>query len=207
MSLPDYQELQEFINALNPEVGAAELDGLVAGMLVRGPTVPVKTLMMTLKDYLEDSEAKQLDALQQGYLVQLVASLAEHAQELHAIDEMEWAPLLPDDDMGLDAQLEALGNWCAGFIHGCGIALGGEDSPVKDNNLPGSTHEMLSDLAEISRVDAYEVSGNDAENDYMEILEYVRTAAFTCVLELGRWKGDAAADAGKPMAPESDLLQ
>lgn len=205
VSLPDYEELQEIVNSLSDGVNVAELDGLVAGMLVRGPSVPVKQLMLTLKEYLDDSEAKQLDTLQQGYLVQLVASLAEHAQELHALDDMEWVPLLPDEDQGLELQVQGLASWCAGFIHGCGVALGGEDGPMRDDDLPGSTHEMLADLAEISRVDAEQLVGNDAENDYTEILEYVRTAAFTCALELSRWNGEAAE--GQPMAPAPDLLQ
>lgn len=205
MSLPDYEELQEIVSSLSSDVSVAELDGLVAGMLVRGPSVPVKQLMTTLKSYLDDSEAKQLDAIQQGYLVQLVASLAEHAQELHALDDMEWVPLVPADDQGLEAQVVGLAAWCAGFIHGCGLALGGEEGPMRDDDLPGTTHEMLSDLAEISRADADQLTGNQAENDYSEILEYVRTAAFTCALELSRWEsGD---ENGQPMAPTPDLLQ
>ena len=48
VSLPDYEELQEIVDSLNGEVNVAELDGLVAGMLVRGPSVPVKQLMLTL---------------------------------------------------------------------------------------------------------------------------------------------------------------
>ena len=213
MSLPDYQELQKIVAQLNPSVELAELDGLVAGMLVKGPSVPVKNLMQTLIVYLDDNERSQLDALQQGFLVKLVAGLAEHAQELHALDEMEWVPLLPGDDAGLAAQLQGLAGWCAGFIHGCGLALGDEGTSARDNNLPGNTHELLADLAEISRVDAEQVSGNEVENDYVEILEYVRTAAFTCVLELSRWKENgtdsADADSGQstPMAPTPDNLQ
>ncbi len=208
MSLPDYKELQELVSQLNKDVQLAELDGLVAGLLVKGPGVPVRKLMQSLMDYLADGEQRQLDALQQGFLVKLVAGLAEHAQELHALDEMEWVPLLPSEEASLGIQLGGLAGWCAGFIHGCGIALGTDGGSVRDNDLPGNIHEMLADLAEISRVDAEEVSGNDAESDFVELLEYVRTAAFTCALELGRDESkDSASDGAPPMAPASDQLQ
>lgn len=208
MSLPDYQEVQKIVERLNKDVQVAELDGLVAGLLVKGPSVPVRKLMQALMDYLVDSESFQPDALQQGFLVKLVAALAEHAQELHALDDMEWVPLLPSEDASLAAQLGALAGWCAGFIHGCGIALGADGGSVRDNDLPGNVHELLADLAEISRVDAEEVSGNDAESDFVELLEYVRTAAFTCALELARDESkDSASDDAPPMAPASEQLQ
>jgi len=36
--------------------------------------------------------------------------------------QMDFQPLLPDDEHALDARVEALGAWCQGFLYGFGAA-------------------------------------------------------------------------------------
>lgn len=205
MSGLNYEEVSDITLRLSEDADACELDGLIAGMLVCGPGVPPEKIVKTMVAYLQDGEAKTFDALQQGALVQLMADLAEHAQGLHAVDDMEWAPLQPSDEAGLVAQLEGLALWCAGFIHGVGVALGAPDgdlaASVKEEELSESSRELLADMAEISRVDVDSIAESDAEEDYAEILEYVRTAAFTCALEFSHLKGNS------PPAPTPDTVQ
>lgn len=212
MSEIDYEDLQDLVLKLSPEVDVAELDGLVTGLLVRGPSVKAAVLMKCLHSFLTDSEAKEYDAMQQQYLIQLMAPLAEHAQQLHSADGWAWEPLHPDEDKGLSAQVESLSAWCAGFIHGVGIALTTRSGEVLDAELPGDTHEQLADLGEISRADAHDLEGGDAEADYSELFEYVRTVACTCSLELSNWQpkqptGPASERASAaPAAPTSSQV-
>lgn len=204
----DFEELQDMTVNLSPDADASELDGLVAGLLIGGPGVPAQRLLKTLVEYLQDGEAKSFDTLQQGYLVQLVSQLAEHAQELHALDDMEWVPLVPNEELGLPAQVAGLALWCAGFIHGVGVAIGTEIGGRDQSDLPEACVELFGDLAEISRVDESVASGDEAEADYVELLEYVRTAAFTCAIELSQLKNaEAEPAAGADLATPSARLQ
>jgi uncharacterized protein YgfB (UPF0149 family) len=78
--------------------------------------------------------------------------------------------LLPTDDAPLADRAAALGQWCQGFLSGFGLNC--RDSSM----LSTEATEVLQDLAAISQVqDALEES-DDGENDYMEVMEYLRVA-------------------------------
>lgn len=201
MSELDYDDLQDLVLKLNIEIDVAELDGLVTGLLVRGPGVKAAVLMQCLHSFLTDSDPKPFDALQQQYLIQLMAPLTERAQQLHTADGWAWEPLQPEEGRGLTAQVQSLSLWCAGFVHGVGVALTTQSGEAMDAELPGDTHEQLADLGEISRADAHQLEGEDAEADYAELFEYVRTVAYSCTLELSNWEPNKPTT--KPTAPAS----
>lgn len=205
MSDLDYDDLQDLVLKLSSEVDVAELDGLVTGLLVRGPSVKAAILMKCLYSFLTDSEPKTYDAMQQQYLIQLMAPLTERAQQLHTPDGWTWEPLHPEEGRGLVARVESLSLWCAGFIHGVGIALTNQEGEAYDSELPGDTHEQLADLGEISRAEAHDLAGEEAEAQYIELFEYVRTVAYTCSLELSNWQPGKAAT--PPVAPISPKIQ
>ena len=208
MSELDYEDLQDMVAKLNPEVDVAELDGLVTGLLVRGPGVKAAVLIKCLHTFLTDSEPKDFDALQQQYLIQLMAPLTERAQQLHTADGWAWEPLHPEEGRGLTAQVQALSLWCAGFVHGVGVALTTQGGETLDADLPGDTHEQLADLGEISRADAYDLEGDEAEADYAELFEYVRTVAYSCTLELSNWQPTKSptGSSATPAAPTSSQV-
>jgi uncharacterized protein YgfB (UPF0149 family) len=78
---------------------------------------------------------------------------------------------LPEDDAAVEERVEALGQWCQGFL--LGISAGG----LKDlDKLPGDSGEILRDMVEIARVGSYELEGGDEdEESFQQLLEYVRT--------------------------------
>ena len=85
---------------------------------------------------------------------------------------MNFKLLLPEeaDDFGL--RLLGLSGWCQGFLYGFGVCRAGLEDSLDDE-----THECLSDLLEISKLSHDEAANEDAEQQYVEIVEHVRMAA------------------------------
>jgi uncharacterized protein YgfB (UPF0149 family) len=86
--------------------------------------------------------------------------------------EMEFEPLLPDDETDLAARVEALGAWCQGFLYGFGAA--GTAAHAK---LPATVNEVLADLAQLSHVGVPDGEAPEAEESaYAELVEFLRAA-------------------------------
>ena len=156
----------------------AELHGLVCGFASAG------VQEFSMSDFVALAGA---DALSDEKAVEEFVSASLDA--LYAQD-MEFSPLIPDDDEPLGVRLAGLSEWCAGYLSGFGAVAAG--TSVKA--LPVDVQEILRDFASISGLDD-EVEGDEQdENSFMEIYEYVRVAA---VLTLTLMNDDAASDAGE----------
>ena len=98
--------------------------------------------------------------------------LFEEAAGVLSRAEMEFEPLLPDDETDLAARVEALGAWCQGFLYGFGAA--GTAAHAK---LPATVSEVLADLAQVSQVGAPGGEAPEAEESaYAELVEFLRAA-------------------------------
>jgi uncharacterized protein YgfB (UPF0149 family) len=89
-------------------------------------------------------------------------------------DEMQFEPLLPDDEVALQERARALSQWCQGFLYGFGTAV-----PPQTEDIPANVDEILRDLTHIGRATVELAKENDEENDeeeqaYAEVIEYVR---------------------------------
>lgn len=84
---------------------------------------------------------------------------------------MDFRLLLPADSTTLDERVDALAEWCQGFV--MGMMRGG----IREvSGLPGEAGEAVRDLLEIARAGGYSTeSGEEDEVAYNELLEYVRT--------------------------------
>jgi uncharacterized protein YgfB (UPF0149 family) len=97
-------------------------------------------------------------------------SLREASRAALAGTEMEFQPLLPDDEEPLAVRGEALGAWCQGFLYGFGAA-----GTANRSGLPGSVSEFLADLARISQVGDVGSGTEEAEEAaYAELVEFLR---------------------------------
>jgi len=89
--------------------------------------------------------------------------------------EMQFIPLLPNEDCAIDKRVEAFGEWCHGFLSGVGLG-GASLGP----GTPEHVEEFLSDLDAFSRVGlSAEENGNEIATDFMlaELIEYARVGA------------------------------
>lgn len=120
------------------------------------------------------------------------ATLFEESLGVLASPDMEFEPLLPDEEAALAERVSALAAWCQGFLYGFGAS--GTAAQVK---MPETVTEVLGDLAQISHAGA--VGSEEAEVEeaaYAELVEFVRAAVQIVYEELG------AARASVP-APQS----
>lgn len=89
-----------------------------------------------------------------------------------AAPDMEFEPLLPDDEQALGLRVEALSAWCQGFLYGFGAS-----GAMPRARLPGDVAEALSDLASISQAGAVGSDSSEVEEDaYADLVEFLRVA-------------------------------
>jgi uncharacterized protein YgfB (UPF0149 family) len=87
--------------------------------------------------------------------------------------------LLPDEAEALSVRMQALVDWCSGFL--AGLALGGlQDTDSLDTELK----EIMQDFIEITRMEVDVDSDEENEKAFTEIEEYVRVGVMTIGLAL-----------------------
>lgn len=159
-----YQAVNAILEQLELDVRAAEAHGIATGMLC----VEIRADAANWLNELVDDDQLLIDEDKA-----LLHALFEKTRELLDNQDEDFAfdLLLPDDDEPLNEQVEALRNWCQGFLFGVGYAQTGSD-------WPGDTAEVMRDMIELTKIES-EVGDEDDEAALLEIHEYVRAAVFT----------------------------
>ena len=148
----------------------SELHGLLTGIVcvTEAPKREEWSQILTTLNVPELSE----DAL---------ALLTDEAEDVvHALseDELDYLPMLPDDEHLLQERVQALSDWCAGVVLGFGLASG---------HVRGDERELIEHLQDVAAVE-FEDSDNDEEGEssYEELYEFVRLIPVS--LSIGRKK-------------------
>ena len=120
-----------------------------------------------------------------------IAVLKEEAEDIaHALseDDLDYLPMLPDDEHALSDRVQALADWCEGVVLGFGLASG---------HIRSDEQELIESLQDVASVE-FEESDDDEEGEasYLELYEFVRLIPVS--LSMGRKKVPVA---------ESSLLQ
>jgi uncharacterized protein YgfB (UPF0149 family) len=156
-----FPEITRVLETLSATVPAAESHGCLCGALCTAHHYPFDRWLDEIVPDPEDAteaDRRALDLL-----------FADTVSALRG-DQMEFEPLLPDDETTLEQRAAALSQWCQGFLYGFGS--GGVLNP---GELPPNVEEILRDLTHIGQatVDVAE-SGEQEEEAYAEVVEYVR---------------------------------
>lgn len=148
----------------------SELHGLLTGIVcvTEAPTREQWSQILTTLNVPELSE-------------EALTLLTDEAEDvIHALseDELDYLPMLPDDDHLLQERVQALSDWCAGVVLGFGLASG----HIRPDEL-----ELIENLQDIAAVE-FEDSDNDEEGEssYEELYEFVRLIPVS--LSIGRKK-------------------
>ncbi|KIE87288.1 hypothetical protein SD67_01600 [Acinetobacter pittii] len=148
----------------------SELHGLLTGIVcvTEAPTREEWSQILTTLNVPELSE----DAL---------VLLTDEAEDVvHALseDELDYLPMLPDDEHLLQERVQALSDWCAGVVLGFGLASG---------HVRSDERELIEHLQDVAAVE-FEDSDNDEEGEssYEELYEFVRLIPVS--LSIGRKK-------------------
>ncbi len=156
-----YQAFATLLTSSGHNVSPAELHGVLLGRSCAGAGFDHEGWLIDAGELLEgdiqDNVRNALIGLQEMVKGELTG------------DDVTVVLLLPTDDAPLTERAAALGQWCQGFLTGFGLTR-------REYALSTEATEVLQDLAAIAHVqDALEES-DDGENDYMEVMEYLRVA-------------------------------
>jgi uncharacterized protein YgfB (UPF0149 family) len=152
-------------------VSPAELHGLLLGRSCAGSG-------FDLEPWLVDA-AELLGGEPQDNVRQALIGLQEMVKGELTGDEVTVVLLLPADDAPLVERAQALGLWCQGFLGGFGLT-------ARDSALSAEAMEVLQDLAAIAQVQSALEESEDGENDYMEVMEYLRVAPLLLFAECAK---------------------
>ncbi|KFX71192.1 hypothetical protein TMS3_0104465 [Pseudomonas taeanensis MS-3] len=142
-------------------VSPAELHGLLLGRSCAGAGFEIDAWLV--------DAAELLGAAPQDNVRQALIGLQEMVKGELSGDEVTVVLLLPTDDAPLSERAVALGQWCQGFLGGFGLT-------ARDSALSAEAMEVLQDLSAIAQVQNALEESEDGENDYMEVMEYLRVA-------------------------------
>jgi uncharacterized protein len=148
----------------------SELHGLLTG-IVCVTQAPTREEWLKILETLDVTEVNE-DA---------IAILADEGEDIaHALseDDLDYLPILPDDEHSLSERVQALADWCAGVVLGFGLASG---------HLRADEKELIEHLQDVASVE-FDDSDNDEEGEesYQELYEFVRLIPVS--LSMGRKK-------------------
>lgn len=156
-----YSAFAALLTSSGHTVSPAELHGLLLGRSCAGAGFEIDSWLV--------DAAELLGAAPEDGVRQALIGLQEMVKnELTGVD-VTVVLLLPSDDAPLSARAVALGQWCQGFLGGFGLT-------ARDSALSAEAMEVLQDLSAISQVQNALDESDDGEQDYMEVMEYLRVA-------------------------------
>lgn len=161
----DHQQLESALRGVAAQMGAAESQGLLCGMLGASAKTDAAHWIARV---LEDAEPKGDPA---RLCLEQLALLWQQTREGLEDADLGLTLVLPDEDTELSARAGALAHWCQGFLYGLG-----HDEEGRVNALTGEASEALQSLSEIALIDT-DAGGEADEAAYAELEEFVRVAA------------------------------
>jgi yecA family protein len=175
-----YMQLERLLRQDGAVIGAAEAHGMLCGLLCGVGTPNIEVWIRQLLG--DDQAAADLSQRSVG----LLKALAEDCQRMLESGQMDFVLLLPGDEEPLADRVEALADWCQGFLFGLGSSRPRDSLAV----LTADEREVLEDLSQISKVDVDEEVEEVQESAYMELTEYVRVAVQTLYDEFAAQRQD-----------------
>lgn len=157
-----YTTIDAVLAQYDAELSAAEAHGMASGVLAVNANFGSEQWLNEL--------LQQTVPLNKEHHAEFVG-LFDDTQDVLIHDEFEFDLFLPDDeDSSLIERVAALRQWCKGFLLGVGFANTATTFSIQ-------TQEILKDVAEITKLDTdIELDDEEAENDFMELTEYLRAA-------------------------------
>lgn len=172
-----FDDLSALLSRLEVPVSVSEAHGLLCGLLSAQPSAMAKRVWLT---ELLDAAAITADSLS-GRVDELRALDTWFSQVLESLNDpdLNFNPLLPEDNTVLRERTRALGDFCAGFCYGIGLGTAGRSS----DKLPEDTAELINDFNEIDSTATSNIDDADEET-LSELSEYVRVGVLLINEEL-----------------------
>ncbi|MFQ3323145.1 MAG: yecA family protein [Pseudomonadales bacterium] len=174
-ALPEYDDVDDWFLSLEAEARPAELHGQLSGLIAGNGTPKPNQWLAICSQLLEVN-------IQPGTpIADELCALVGVVTQQFSVEGFGLELLVPDEQASMLERVEGLGQWCQGFLTGFALA-GNTQQGWKD--LSEESREVLTDLASIAQVMVDEDDAEQQEQDYLELLEYVRLGAIQVWLDL-----------------------
>ena len=161
----DHETLARALAEADSDTSAAEAHGVISGVLCvsSDDQAGSKWVPILLSDaaQMTPAAAKKL-SLSLMYI---------HQNTLNALKSGNFTfdLIVPDDDKPVAERIAALADWCRGYLLGLSV-----HGPAGKQNLVAQKKEFVEDLIEITNVQPGQEHEKEAENDLMELHEFIR---------------------------------
>jgi len=169
-----YQAFSAMLKQENIIVDASEIQGILCGMLAGGMNLDDQNWLEALADVINQGDS--LSATAQQNIVLMFNQICQEFIEADFALRM----CLPADSTSINVRGAALVNWVHGFLLGFGLH---QDDLT---NCSPEAKEALEDFAQISKLDEDMEEGEESEQAFFEVIEYVRISAMLCFNEMGK---------------------
>jgi hypothetical protein len=167
-----YQIINEIFQQHDSGIGAAEAHGIATAMLCVDARADVNNWL----DELFDDEVELLEEDKTALI-----ALFDRTRLLLNPDETEFEfdLLFPAND-DLQEHVQALNDWCQGFLWGIGYSH-------SDANWSGETNGILKDMVEFTKLDTDVEDDNDEDEEaFIQLHQYLRAAVLIIRDELNQ---------------------
>lgn len=181
----EYDELDNLLGRVKAEPCAAECHGFLCGQIC-------------VAGYADTEQWHDYLALQAGdadldrACYDEIHSLIGELYVLMGSPDFDFRLLLPDDTAPFGERVEALAEWCHGFLNGFGM-----NRDTRAAMLNEECEDLIEDLSRICRVGAGEDGLEEDEQALVELTEYVRLGVMS-LYETLRPDTGVDATAGRP---------
>lgn len=173
MGLLRYSEMNAALQRINYVHGASGCHGMFCGVLVVDSTFPFS---ICLEEVLTNIDSTDIFGVEEKRILL-------HAFEVTRTQLLDpglgFSLLLPRDDAALEHRVQAVAQWCDGFLFG--MALSGVSA---ETELSQDSCEILKDIAAMARLGVSQAHDENDELAYVEIVEYLRVGALIMMDEL-----------------------
>ncbi|PID45955.1 MAG: YecA family protein [Proteobacteria bacterium] len=160
----DYNDVADCIDRGGIDLFPSEIHGVACGLLSANNGADKIAWVRELVPDLEAGNVLQTEAIKD------MGRLFELAQCGLQDSELRFELFLPEDDASLAIRVEALQDWCQGFLMGMTMA------GVKDYSaLPEDSRDLLEDFANIGASGEFDLEDKEeSEIAFTDISQYVR---------------------------------
>lgn len=171
----NYADVADCLDRAGLDVLASEVHAIACGILIGNISADKIKWVQELVPNLEAGDVLQ----QQG--VRELGKLFDSAQRDLQDSQLRFELFLPDEEESLVSRMEALQDWCQGFI--LGLTMAG----ITDyKNLPEDSRDLLEDFVNIGTSGEFDFDADDQESEiaYTDISQYVRVGVLLINEEL-----------------------
>ncbi len=178
-TMPDFDDLADIFWRLGVMQSPAQLHGYLAGQLAVGDELAAEQWLRQAATYIDAVQPP--DTEDNRILLALYTATSCQLRD----GDLDLQLLLPDDAVDIGQRIDAVSQWCQGFLAGFAMAGKVVQQQQGQQHYSQEVSEMLSDMAAISQVSLGEEDDDQEqrENNIFELSEYLRLAAITLYLE------------------------